>query len=66
MAVVYLVHIPQRSNAGIRIDVIGGQIAVMFDAVTTVAVRVRADKMKAMATSKKQRSAVLRDVPTMS
>ena len=35
MAGVYLVHIPYRGSTGARTDVIGGQVDVMFDAVTT-------------------------------
>jgi tripartite-type tricarboxylate transporter receptor subunit TctC len=37
----------------------------MFDAVTTMAEQVRAGKVKAIATTGKQRSAVLPDVPTV-
>jgi len=66
MAGVYLVHIPYRGSTGARTDVIGGQVDVMFDAVTTMAEQVRAGKVKALATTGKQRSEVLPDVPTMS
>ena len=40
MAGVYLVHIPYRGSSGARTDVIGGQVDVMFDAVTTMAEQV--------------------------
>ena len=66
MAGVYLVHIPYRGSSGARTDVIGGQVEVMFDAVTTMAEQVKAGKVKAIATTGKVRSAVLPDVPTMS
>jgi tripartite-type tricarboxylate transporter receptor subunit TctC len=66
MAGVYLVHIPYRGSTGARTDVIGGQVDVMFDAVTTMAEQVKAGKVKALATTGKQRSDVLPDVPTMS
>jgi tripartite-type tricarboxylate transporter receptor subunit TctC len=66
MAGVYLVHIPYRGSTGARTDVIGGQVDVMFDAVTTMAEQVKAGKVKALATTGKQRSEVLPDVPTMS
>jgi len=66
MAGVYLVHIPYRGSSGARTDVIGGQVDVMFDAVTTMAEQIKAGKVKAIATTGKARSEVLPDVPTMS
>jgi tripartite-type tricarboxylate transporter receptor subunit TctC len=65
MAGVYLVHIPYRGSTGARTDVIGGQVDVMFDAVTTMAEQVKAGKVKALATTGKARSEVLPDVPTL-
>ena len=65
MAGVYLVHIPYRGSTGARTDVIGGQVDLMFDAVTTMTEQVKAGKVKAIATTGRQRSDVLPDVPTM-
>ena len=65
MAGVYLVHIPYRGSSGARTDVIGGQVDVMFDAVTTMAEQIKAGKVRAIATTGKVRSDVLPDVPTM-
>ena len=65
MAGVYLVHIPYRGSTGARTDVIGGQVDVMFDAVTTMAEQVKAGRVKALATTGKVRSDVLPDVPTL-
>lgn len=65
MAGVFLVHIPYRGSSGARTDVIGGQVDLMFDAVTTMAEQVRAGKVRALATSGRQRSDVLPDVPTL-
>jgi tripartite-type tricarboxylate transporter receptor subunit TctC len=66
MANIYLVHIPYKGSSGARTDVIGGQVELMFDAVTTMTEQIRAGKVKALATTGKVRSAVLPDVPTMS
>jgi tripartite-type tricarboxylate transporter receptor subunit TctC len=66
MAGVYLVHIPYRGSSGARTDVIGGQVELMFDAVTTMAEQVRAGKVRALATTGRERSTVLPDVPTVS
>jgi tripartite-type tricarboxylate transporter receptor subunit TctC len=66
MSGVYLVHIPYRGSSGARTDVIGGQVDLMFDAVTTMAEQVRSGKVKAIATTGLQRSSVMPDVPTVS
>jgi tripartite-type tricarboxylate transporter receptor subunit TctC len=65
MADVYLVHIPYRGSSGARTDVMGGQVDLMFDAVTTMAEVVKSGKVKALATTGLQRSSVLPDVPTV-
>jgi len=65
MAGVYLVHIPYSGSAGARTAVIGGQVDVMFDAVTTMAEQIKAGKVRAIATTGKVRSEVLPDVPTV-
>jgi tripartite-type tricarboxylate transporter receptor subunit TctC len=65
MAGIYMVHIPYRGSSGARTDVLGGQVDLMFDAVTTMADHVRAGKVRAIATSGKERSSVLPDVPTL-
>ena len=65
MAGVYLVHIPYKGSSGARTDVIGGQVDLMFDAVTTMVEQVKAGKVRAIATTGRQRSAVMPDVPTV-
>jgi tripartite-type tricarboxylate transporter receptor subunit TctC len=42
MSGTYLVHIPYKGSSGARTDVIGGQVEMMFDAVTTMVEQVRA------------------------
>ena len=66
MAGVYLIHIPYKGSSGARTDVIGGQVDLMFDAVTTMTEQVRSGKVKAIATTGQKRSDVMPDVPTMS
>ena len=65
MAAIYLVHIPYKGSSGARTDVIGGQVDLMFDAVTTMAEQARAGKVRALATTGRQRSEVLPNVPTL-
>lgn len=65
MSGTYLVHIPYKGSSGARTDLLGGQVDMMFDAVTTMVEQVRAGKVKAIATSGKTRSSVLPEVPTV-
>jgi len=60
-----ILHIPYRGSSGARTDVIGGQVNLMFDAVTTMTEQVKAGKVKAIATTGKARSTVMPDVPTV-
>jgi tripartite-type tricarboxylate transporter receptor subunit TctC len=61
----YIVHVPYRGSSGARTDVIGGQVEMMFDAVTTMTDHVKTGRVRAIATSGKTRSQVLPDVPTL-
>jgi tripartite-type tricarboxylate transporter receptor subunit TctC len=65
MAGVDIVHVPYKGSSGARSDILGGQVQMMFDAITTMAPNVRAGKLKALGTSGKARSAVLPEVPTL-
>ena len=66
MAGVNIVHIPYKGSSGARTDILGGQVQMMFDAITTMAPNVEAGKVRALGTSGKERSSVLPNVPTIS
>jgi tripartite-type tricarboxylate transporter receptor subunit TctC len=66
MAGVDIVHVPYKGSSGARTDILGGQVQMMFDAITTMAPNVRAGRLKALGTSGKARSSVLPEVPTVS
>ena len=66
MAKVSIVHVPYKGSAGARTDVLSGQVEMMFDAVTTMTEQVKAGKVRALATTGKQRSDVMPDGPTVS
>jgi tripartite-type tricarboxylate transporter receptor subunit TctC len=66
MAGVDIVHVPYKGSSGARTDILGGQVQMMFDAITTMAPNVRAGKLRALGTSGKVRSTVLPEVPTVS
>ncbi|HEY4921439.1 MAG TPA: tripartite tricarboxylate transporter substrate binding protein [Xanthobacteraceae bacterium] len=58
-------HVPYRGSSGARNDVLGGQVQMMFDAITTMAPNVKAGQVRALATTGTKRSTVLPDVPTV-
>jgi tripartite-type tricarboxylate transporter receptor subunit TctC len=65
MAGVDIVHIPHKGSDQARTAILGGQVEMMFDAITTMAAQARAGKVKALASSGKTRSPVTPDVPTV-
>jgi tripartite-type tricarboxylate transporter receptor subunit TctC len=66
MAGIDVVHVPYRNSGEARSGVIGGQVQMMIDAVTTMAPNAAAGQVRALATTGKTRSSVLPDVPTAS
>jgi len=65
MAGIDVVHVPYRNSGEARSAVIGGQVEMMIDAVTTMAPNVAAGLVRALATTGKTRSGALPDVPTV-
>lgn len=65
MAGVDIVHVPYRGSSGARTDIIGGQVQMMFDAVTTMSEHVKAGQVRALGTTGRVRSTVLPNVPTV-
>jgi tripartite-type tricarboxylate transporter receptor subunit TctC len=65
MAGVDIVHVPYKGSSGARTDVLGGQVQMMFDAVTTMSEHARSGRVKALGTTGKSRSSVLPGVPTI-
>ncbi len=65
MAGIDLVHVPYRNSGEARNGVIGGQVQMMIDAVTTMAPNVSQGQVRALATTGKARSRVLPEVPTV-
>jgi tripartite-type tricarboxylate transporter receptor subunit TctC len=65
MAGVDIVHIPHKGSDQARTAVLGGQVDLMFDAISTIVSQVRAGKLKALGTTGKTRSSVTPDIPTI-
>ena len=61
---VTLTHIPYKGSGAAMADVIGGQVPLMFDALTAAMGHIQGNKMRALAVSSQQRSPILPDVPT--
>jgi tripartite-type tricarboxylate transporter receptor subunit TctC len=65
MAAVDIVHVPHKGSDQARTAVLGGQVQMMFDAITTMAGQARASKVRALGTTGAKRSAVMPEVPTI-
>jgi tripartite-type tricarboxylate transporter receptor subunit TctC len=65
MAGVKILHVPYKGSSGARTDVLGGQVNMMFDAVTTMSEYVKSNQVKAMGTTGLTRSPILPGVPTI-
>jgi len=65
MAGVDIVHVPHKGSDQARTAVLGGQVQMMFDAITTMAGQARAGKVRALGTTGKKRSSVMPEVPTI-
>jgi tripartite-type tricarboxylate transporter receptor subunit TctC len=61
---VNLTHIPYKGSGAAMADVIGGQVPLMFDALTAAMGHIQGGRMRALAVSSKQRSPILPDVAT--
>jgi len=60
-----LLHVMYKGNAQALIDVMGGQIVMMFDQVSTSMGHVKGGKMRALAVTTLERSPLFPDVPTL-
>jgi len=66
MAGVDIVHVPYKGSSEARTGVMGGQVEMMFDAITTMTPIIKGGRVKALATTGLKRSSVLPDLPTVS
>ena len=65
MSSTYLVHFPYRGSGPAILDMVGGTMDVMFDNLPSALPHIKSGKLKALAVTSSQRSAVLPDVPTV-
>lgn len=60
-----LTHVPYKGNGPALLDVLGGQVDVMFDQVASSQQHILSGKLKAMAVTSPKRLPALPDVPTV-
>lgn len=57
-------HIPYKGSGAAMVDVMGGQVPVMFDALTAVSSQIQSGSLVPLAVAAEERSPILPDVPT--
>jgi tripartite-type tricarboxylate transporter receptor subunit TctC len=62
---IFMVHFPYRGSGPALLDMIGGNMDVMFDNLPSSMPQIRAGRLKAFAVTSTQRSTALPDVPTV-
>ncbi len=60
-----MTHVPYKGNAPAMTDVIGGQINMMFDIISTARGYVATGRVRPVAVTSRERNASMPDVPTM-
>ena len=60
-----IVHVPYKGSTGMRVDILSGQIQILFDSIPTMAPYVKAGKVRALGTTGTTRSPILPGVPTI-
>jgi tripartite-type tricarboxylate transporter receptor subunit TctC len=65
MTGVDMVHVPYRGNAPALTDLMGGQVQVLFDSLSTSLEHVKAGRLRGLAVTSAVRSPVLPDLPTV-
>jgi len=59
------IHIPYKGSAQAHIDIISGEVDMMFDSTSSAMGQIRAGKFRPLAVTSARRSAELPDVPTL-
>jgi tripartite-type tricarboxylate transporter receptor subunit TctC len=62
---VKMLHVPYKGNSQALIDVLSGQVMLMFDQVSTSASYIRAGKLRALAVTSRSRSPLFPELPTI-
>ena len=65
MAGLNLLHVPYKGSGPAVTDMLGGQVDLMFDSITSAAPHIQAGKLRALGVTSAKRSAALPNVPTI-
>ena len=65
MAGVHMTHVPYKGGAPALVDLLGGQVQVLFSLAIAAMPHVRASKLRALAVTSGKRSAVAPEIPTI-
>ncbi len=65
MAQLSLLHVPYKGSGPAITDMLGGQVDLMFDSITSSAPHIQAGKLRALGVTSAKRSAALPNVPTI-
>ena len=60
------IHVPYKGSAQAHVDIIGGEVTMMFDSASSAMGQIKAGKFRPLAVMSDHRAAELPDVPTMS
>ncbi len=60
-----LVHVPYKGSSQAHVDLIGGQVEMMFDTSSSAMGQIKAGRLRPLAVTTPRRSAELPDVPTL-
>lgn len=66
LAGVDIVHVPHKGSDQARVAILGAQVHMMFDAITTMSGHARGGRVRALGTTGRARSAITPEVPTVS
>jgi tripartite-type tricarboxylate transporter receptor subunit TctC len=59
------IHVPYKGSSQAHIDIIGGDVTMMFDSTSSAMGQIRSGKFRALAVMSDRRAAELPDVPTL-
>ena len=65
MAKLQLLHIPYKGSGPAVTDMLGGQVDLMFDSITSARPHIQSGKLQALGVTSARRSSALPDVPTI-
>ena len=60
-----MLHVPYKGNAQSLVDLVGGQVMLMFDQISTSSPHIRASKLRPLGVTTRTRAALFPNIPTI-